>query len=195
MADLRRDTACPPGDDPDEVFDLVDEHDCVLGQARRGDAHRDPALIHRSVQVLVFDRDDRLLLQRRSQAKDLFPGYFCASASGHVATGETYDQTAEREVDEELGVTLPLTFAGKLIVRSPVETEMTAVFVARGDGPFHFHPTETEGGTFISQLDLDGCQSDGELPLTPALQAALDLVRRAALAPRSWRLPHSKPIE
>jgi isopentenyl-diphosphate delta-isomerase len=84
------------GDDPDEVFDLVDERDHVIGRVRRGDAHHNPDLIHRSVQVLVFDRLGRLLLQRRSQTKDLFPGYYCASASGHVTAGDEYARAARR---------------------------------------------------------------------------------------------------
>lgn len=178
MAHAHDDAPLAPADDPNEVFDVVDDHDHVIGQARRGKVHRDPALMHRSVQVLVFDHADRLLLQRRSQAKDLFPGYLCASASGHVAAGEGYAHTAEREVAEELGVSLALTYIGKLIVRSSVETEMTAVFVARSDGPFSFHPTETEGGAFISQADLARGRAAGELPLTPALEAALELIER-----------------
>src|SRR6185312_17340618 len=88
-------------DDPDELFDLVDEGDRVVGQVRRGEAHRNPAFIHRSVQILVLASDGRLLLQRRSAKKDLFPGYYCASASGHVASGDDYLTTAERELAEE----------------------------------------------------------------------------------------------
>ena len=60
-------------DDPDELFDLVDESDRVVGQVRRGEAHRNPAFIHRSVQILIFASDGRLLLQRRSTKKDLVP--------------------------------------------------------------------------------------------------------------------------
>src|SRR5689334_14044831 len=104
-------------DDPDEIFDLVDANDQVIGKVRRGDAHRNPALIHRSVQVLVFTHDGLLLLQRRSAHKDLFPGYYCASASGHVASGEEYATTAERELAEELGISAPLTYISKALVR------------------------------------------------------------------------------
>jgi isopentenyl-diphosphate delta-isomerase type 1 len=165
-------------DDPEERFDLVDEQDRVVGRALRGEVHGNPALIHRSVQVLIFDRHGRVLLQRRSQAKDLFPGYFCASASGHLATGEEYLRAAEREVREELGVSLPLTFVGKTLVRSAAETEMTAVFVARSDGPFRFHPVETDGGEYVTPEAVAHGRMEGTLPLTPALQAALDVAER-----------------
>lgn len=160
-------------DDPGELFDRVDLDDRVIGQVRRGDAHGNPTLIHRSVQILVFASDDRVLLQRRSAAKDLFPGYFCASASGHVASGEDYATTAQREQAEELGIASPLIFFGKTLIRSEPETEMTALYMTRSDGPFHFHPTETDGGEFYTVSDLwDGAVTDA-IPMTPALRVAI----------------------
>ncbi len=166
-------------DNPDEIFDLIDAEDRVIGRVRRGDAHRDTRLLHRSVQVLVFDTSGRLLLQRRSQAKDLFPGYYCASASGHVASGDDYAATAVREVKEELGVQLRLSYLGKTLVASDCETEMTALFLGRSDGPFHFHPVETEGGVFLPLARVYAAREDGSLPMTPALIAALDALSDA----------------
>jgi len=164
------------GDDFTEVFDLIDARDRVIGRVLRGEAHRNPALWHRSVQVLIFAFDGRLLLQRRSSTKDLFPGYFCASASGHVAAGESYDSTAEREVREELGVTLPLTYLDKRIVKSRMETEMTTLYVGRSDGPFTFHPTETAGGVFLTLEEIQTGRAEDSLPMTPALLCALDVL-------------------
>jgi isopentenyldiphosphate isomerase len=164
-------------DDPNEVFDLVDLQDRVIGRVRRGEAHGDPSLIHRSVQVLVFTSEHRLLLQRRSRSKDLFPGFLCASASGHVASGEDYLTTARREIIEELGISPRLAFAGKSLVCAVPETEMTAVYLARSDGPYHFHPTETEGGVLFGWDEIWHGRQDGSLALTPAVVVALDLTR------------------
>lgn len=167
-------------DNPDELFDRVDERDQVIGTVRRGDAHHDPTLIHRSVQILVLDQRRRILLQLRSARKDLFPGYYCASASGHVMAGETYDETASREIVEELGVAPPLRRVGRVLVRSVYETEMTALYLARHDGPFQFHPTETDGGRWFSLGDLRAAR--GALEMTPALVAALDAFERLLAA-------------
>ena len=167
-------------DNASELFDVVDEHDHVIGQARRGKVHHNPAFIHRSVQILVFDRQGRMLLQRRSQSKDLFRGYYCASASGHVLAGDKYPPTAERELREELGVDLPLTYFGRVLVRSKVETEITALFAARCDGPFTFHPTETDGGAFFSRAEVREGLAKHTLPLTPALRAALQWLESPA---------------
>lgn len=179
---MTSDSSMRPVDNPDEVFDLIDSEDRVIGTVRRGDAHRDPRLLHRSVQVLVFNSGGWLLLQRRSLEKDLFPGYYCASASGHVACGEGYESTAVREVAEELGASLRLTYIGKTLVRSDYETEMTALFLGRGDGPFRFHPTETDGGIFMVLADVCAARADRTLPMTPALLAALDTLDDAMRA-------------
>ncbi len=127
---------------------------------------------------MVFDSSGRVLLQRRSRAKDLFPGYYCASASGHVASGEDYAEAAMRETEEELGRTLMLAYVGKEVVRSIYETEMTALFLGRSDGPFAFHPAETVGGDFMALPDLERHRAEEDLLMTPALVVALDAIFR-----------------
>jgi isopentenyldiphosphate isomerase len=166
------------GDDPAEVFDLVDLDDRVIGRVRRGDAHRDPNLIHRSVQVIVFASDGSILLQWRAATKDLFPGYLCASASGHVMAGDGYAETAQRELIEELGVEPATLYLDKALVRSKMETEITALFISRCDGPFTFSPTETDGGIFLALDDALALRSDPEAEITPALRVALDEIAR-----------------
>ena len=146
----------------------------MIGTVRRGDAHRDSSLIHRSVQVLIFDDSGRVLLQRRSANKDLFPLYWCASASGHVAAGDSYDDTAARELAEELGMHLELVCLGKFVVASQRETEVTVLYTAHSNGPFAFDPIETCGGEFFTREEVSGRIASGTLQLTPATYAALD---------------------
>jgi len=166
------------GDDPNEEFDRVDLDDRVIGHVRRGDAHHDPNLIHRSVQVIVFTSHGRVLLQRRAATKDLFPGYLCASASGHVMAGDGYAETARRELVEELGVEPAILVVDKALVRSAMETEITTLFIARCDGPFTFSPTETDGGIFLGLDDALALRSNPQAEITPALLVALDAIAR-----------------
>ena len=168
------------GDDPDEIFDLVDLDDHVIGRVRRGDAHQNPTYIHRSVQILVFTTEELLLLQRRAATKDLFPGYLCASASGHVMAGDDYTLTARRELIEELGVEPAITHVDKALVRSEMETEITALFLARCNGPFIFSPTETDGGVFLPLAEALALRDDPAARITPALHVALDVIARMA---------------
>lgn len=173
-------------DNPDELFDLVNERDEIIGTVRRGDAHRDPSLLHRSVQILVVTSAGRIVLQRRSMAKDLFPGYYCASASGHVIAGDDYLGTAHRELGEELGIAAELTPLGTALVRSSQETEWTALFLAHSDGPFTFDPVETAGGELMPWDDLRAARDT--LPMTPALLVAIETVERL-LASGALSLP------
>lgn len=178
--DLPPDRSNGATDNPEELFDLVDEQDVVIGQVTRGEAHSNPALLHRSVQTLVFDSAGRVLLQLRSARKDLYPHYYCASASGHVIAGDTYEATARRELAEELGVSATVTFLGTALVRSPLESEMTALFVAHSDGPLRFDRIETDGGAFFTWDALR--EARVSLPMTPALHVALDEVERRMAA-------------
>ena len=61
-------------------------------------------LRHRSVAIIVTSSDGRLLVHRRADHKDVFPGLWDLAAGGVVAPGETYELAAERELAEELGI-------------------------------------------------------------------------------------------
>ena len=86
-----------------EIFDVVDEHDEVTGQATRGEVHAQ-GLLHRAVHVLVFNKRGDILLQQRSMLKDAHPGVWDSSVSGHLDAGEAYETAAVRELAEEMGI-------------------------------------------------------------------------------------------
>ncbi len=82
---------------------IVDEQDNVVGSADLRDVWQN-GQIHRIVRIMVEDPDGRMLLQKRSQHVRLFPGCWDPSAGGHVDEGESYEEAAERELREELGI-------------------------------------------------------------------------------------------
>ena len=57
----------------DEIFDVVDSEDMVIGKASRLQAHNND-LMHRSVHILVFNSTGSLFLQKRAMIKDESPG-------------------------------------------------------------------------------------------------------------------------
>jgi len=87
----------------DEMFDLVDEADRVVGSASRRDVHAQD-LMHRAVHLFVVNKQGEVFLQKRSRLKDSNPGAWDSSAAGHCDRGEDYLTTARRELAEELGV-------------------------------------------------------------------------------------------
>ncbi|MEY3584673.1 MAG: hypothetical protein RJA48_1756 [Verrucomicrobiota bacterium] len=91
------------GQSPDEIFDIVDERDTVVGREFRREIHR-RSLLHRAIHIFWLRGDGQLCLQRRSYAKDNCPGLLSSSCAGHVDSGEDYLGAAVRELYEELGV-------------------------------------------------------------------------------------------
>ena len=87
----------------EEIFDIVNDADEVIGRERRAEAHR-LGLKHRAAHILVYNGRGEVFLQKRSRTKDTFPGAWDSSASGHVDCGEDYDACALRELGEELGL-------------------------------------------------------------------------------------------
>ena len=88
---------------PEEIFDIVDSNDHVIGTAPRSEIHA-KGLLHRAVHLWIFHPDGRLLLQKRSLTKDREPGRWTSSVSGHVNSQEDYDTAMHREIPEEIGV-------------------------------------------------------------------------------------------
>lgn len=86
---------------PDELFDLIDETDQVIGREMRSVVHQ-RGLWHRGVHVLLFTQDDKLLVQQRSGTKSQSPLTFDCSVSEHVQAGENYYEAALRGLSEEL---------------------------------------------------------------------------------------------
>lgn len=134
----------------EEIFDVVDERDVVVGQAPRSEVHR-LGLKHRAVHVLVFNGRGQVFLQKRSMAKDCFPGTWDSSASGHLDRGEDYDACAIREVREEIGVLLsePPVRLFKLEACPQTGQEFCWIYRASHEGPFDLHPDEIEGGDWF----------------------------------------------
>ena len=141
----------------DELFDVVDEQDRVLSQARRADVHAQK-LRHRAVHVLCLDGEGRVFLQRRSLLKDSAPGRWCASCSGHVDAGEDYDAAAIRELAEEIGVNVgPNALERWLRLDACRETGMEFVWIyrVRHEGPFTLNPAEIMDGAWYDRAELD----------------------------------------
>ncbi|MBA7561350.1 putative Nudix hydrolase YfcD [subsurface metagenome] len=161
-------------DNLEELFDIVDSDDNVVGRATRRECHADPALIHRAVFVLVFNDQGQVLWQERSLSKDVNPGQWVTSVSGHVNAGESYEEAAVRETREDLGVDLPVEFLGTFLYRYPAETEYSAVFRVVSPGPFAYNRDEVSSVAFMTVADILKREEDERLNLSPAAHYIID---------------------
>ena len=135
----------------DEIFDVVDENDEVVGQASRAEVHREKKL-HRAVHVFLFNRKGELFLQQRSLLKDSHPGKWDSSASGHLDSGEDYATAAARDLAEELMVTPDAPLERICKIPAGPETDWEFIEVYRGDfqkGKIRTHGNEIGAGAFF----------------------------------------------
>jgi 16S rRNA (adenine1518-N6/adenine1519-N6)-dimethyltransferase len=96
-----------------ERFPVVDKNDRILRDASRSEVHGNN-LRHRAVHILIFNPTGEVYLQQRSRWKDRHPLKWDSSAAGHVIVAERYDETAQRELKEELGISVSLKKIAKL---------------------------------------------------------------------------------
>lgn len=87
----------------EEIFELVDDNDQVIGKEFRGIVHS-KGLLHRAVYCWVFNNAGELLIQQRSFQKSIGPGKWDLSVAEHLQPGESYRAAAIRGLYEELGI-------------------------------------------------------------------------------------------
>ncbi len=128
-----------------EIFDVVDADDQVTGTATRAEVHAQK-LTHRAVHVFVFNKRGDLLLQKRSLRKDMCPGLWDSSVSGHLDSGESYEAAAVRELEEEMGITAETAPEEIARIASGVETgwEHVRLYRIRHDGALRFPSAEVD---------------------------------------------------
>ena len=102
---------------PEEILDLVDKNDKVIGEVVRLQADSNPFFTYRQSSVLIYDSENRLLLHQRCEKKRSNPLYWSVTAVGHVTKGVVPEIIAHRELIEEAGFDTPLTFLEKEYMR------------------------------------------------------------------------------
>ena len=90
-----------------EMLDVVDERGIPTGQIIERTRAHELGVPHRTSHVwIVRIKEDSLqvLLQKRSDNKDSYPGCYDISSAGHIPAGVGFVESALRELKEELGV-------------------------------------------------------------------------------------------
>jgi isopentenyldiphosphate isomerase len=135
----------------EEIFDVVNERDEVIGRAPRREVHA-RGWRHRAVHVLVFNARGEVFLQKRSQLKDTARGKWDSSSSGHLESGEDYDACAVRELREEIGLVAaqPPRRLFKIEAGGETDWEFCWIYRCENEGPFVLQPEEIETGDWFS---------------------------------------------
>jgi 16S rRNA (adenine1518-N6/adenine1519-N6)-dimethyltransferase len=162
----------------EELFCVVDSQDRVIGFESRDRVHVNN-LRHRATHVLIFNRCGDLFLQKRSIWKDTNPGKWDSSAAGHVDTGESYEESARRELREEIGIECPIERIGKLPCSAETGWEFIEVFRGVHEGPFQPAPLELEAGAFFPLHQIRNWIERSPEDFTPVFAMCLRLLQRA----------------
>lgn len=125
----------------------------MVGQVERA-VMRAQNLLHRGIAILVKDSHGRVYVHRRTATKDLFPSMYDMFIGGVVAAGESYEEAARREAEEELGVTSPLDFMFDHLYQGPQNRAWVRAFSTVWDGPIHHQEDEVEWGDWMPESDL-----------------------------------------
>ena len=90
-----------------EILDICDELGNPTGKTVEREIAHQQGILHRTAHVWILRKKEnkiQILLQKRSEQKDSFPGCYDISSAGHIPAGDNYGQSAVRELKEELGI-------------------------------------------------------------------------------------------
>ncbi len=160
----------------DEIIDIVDENDRVVGRSPRGEAYA-RGLRHRCAFVLARDAEGRIFVHRRTPDKLVFPSLYDMFVGGVVGAGEDYAEAALREAEEELGVSgLPrpeylFTF---LYDDGAGRAWWSAVYEVRCELPVRPQAEEVAWHAFLPQAEVERRLAEGEWEWVPDGLAAYE---------------------
>ena len=142
----------------DELLDLVNEKDEVIGTVWKSEAHGNPKLIHREVALVVSNEDGDILFQKKSLNKEYRPGGWTVSVAGHPFADEPIINAIKREAKEELGIQASsVKLLNKKLISKNSESRFIYVFKTTLTRDYRFKVNELEvlKVKWISQDKLD----------------------------------------
>jgi isopentenyldiphosphate isomerase len=142
-----------PLDPGDDLVDVLDDDGRIVGQTTRREM-RARRLPHRSTYVLVFDRRGQLFIHLRTATKDVWASHWDPCVGGVVAAGESFDDGAARELEEEIGVSAPLERLFPVVYADPTTIVHGMAYRTTHDGPFRLQPEEVVRGEFVPPDDV-----------------------------------------
>jgi isopentenyldiphosphate isomerase len=158
----------------EEQVALVDADGRVVGSAPRSVVRRDN-LRHAATAVLVRDPAGRIYLHRRTDAKDWAPGHWDVAAGGVIALGEEPDESAVRELEEELGITgVDLVPLGSHLYEDDSTRCFEHAFEAVWDGPVRHQPEEVAEGRWATLAEVADLLADPGVAFVPDTRQLLE---------------------
>ncbi len=135
----------------DENLDIIGQDEEVIDHASKAEIHY-KHLLHKAVHILIIDSLGRIYCRNRTPEQSAAYGW-TSSAGAHVLSGQSFDQTAKKALQETLGINCPLTLMGKIRIKSETENELVAVYTGYSD-QVKLNPGPGQTGQFLTVEDL-----------------------------------------
>lgn len=133
----------------EEWFPLVNEAGNIIGRATRRECHNGSKRLHPVVHLHIYNKEGDLLLQKRSQTKDIQPGKWDTAVGGHVDYGESIEEALRREAREELGIkSFEAEEIARYVFESDIEKELVHTYRTIYEGPFTLNKEELDDARF-----------------------------------------------
>jgi isopentenyl-diphosphate delta-isomerase len=172
---------------PTDTLILVDEQDNETGSCEKVDCHLGQGKLHRAFSVFLFNPEGKVLLQKRSQNKMHWGGYWANSCCSHPRLGENTDDAATRRIQEELGVNCRLQYLYKFIYHAEFgeigsEHENCWVYAGHFDGQIDINTNEIAATRFVTPDELTAeLETNGDI-YSPWLKLEWARIRQDFLA-------------
>ena len=144
--------------DEEEILDLVDSEDKVIGQIKRSESDRlvrEKLGYIRAVDMFIKNSKGQLWVPTRTPHKKIAPNGLDYSCGGHVSAGDGYDDTILREVEEELNFTPDPQKLHYVIKMPPAATPyFRAIYIYESNDTPNYNPDDFTSSEWIDPDEL-----------------------------------------
>ena len=170
----------PVYSDHEEWLPMVDEEGRILGKALRSYCHNGSKTLHPVVHLHLIGKDQSIFLQKRATTKLVQPGKWDTAVGGHLAYGETIEESLKREAEEEIGLTgFEPVPALKYRWDSSIESELVYCFVTRQGSPKAISSEEISEGRYWKFKEIE--QNLGKAVFTPNFEHEYQLLKKTGV--------------
>lgn len=166
--------------DAEEWLPIVDEDGRILGKSLRSYCHNGSHTLHPVIHLHLLNADSGLFLQKRAVTKLVQPGKWDTAVGGHIAFGESIEDSLKREAMEEIGLQ---DFKAIPALRyrwdSEIESELVYSFIAYQGKPDALSSDEVSEGKFWNIKDIE--RNIGKGVFTPNFEYEFGLLKKSWL--------------
>lgn len=147
----------------DEILDLIDENDNIIGEINRNKANSCPKYLHREIVIILINGQNKVLIQKRHASKKVMPEFWTESVCGHVPKGIDPLKAAYIEMEEEIGIKTELIFLFKKFVCTWTEKHLSYVFlgIVPANQTIVMEAGQVEQTKFVNKTEFDELMDSG----------------------------------